>query len=193
MGFAAMVLLILYLSRNGKTTISGFQVIALGIVALGIGWGQIEAYFGTEGQARSELLRGGLQISMDFFPGGAGFATFGSAVTAELQWYSPLYYQYGLSSIWGLSREYPAFISDSFWPTVLGQSGWIGLAAYCVAMVMLIRAIYLSARVKLPVVLFSAYLLIMSTSESAFFNPISIYLSICVVLASRGIESNHLS
>ena len=126
-----------------------------------------------------------MQIALDNCPIGTGFASFGSAVTADSGWYSPLYFQYGISSVWGLSQEYSAFISDSFWPTVLGQSGWIGLIAYCGAFVMLIRSILDNADSKLPILLFAAYLLIMSTSESACFNPSSVYLVICSIVASR--------
>lgn len=185
MGFAALSLLILFLTKSGKRKIGGLEIVFLGLVALFIGWGQIEAYFGTEGQARFELLQAGMHIALDNLPVGTGFASFGSAITADPEWYSPLYYQYGISSIWGLSQEYSAFISDSFWPTVLGQSGLVGLVAYCCAFVMLIRAMLENAGEKLPILLFVAYLLIMSTSESACFNPSSIYLAICAVVASQ--------
>ncbi len=184
MGFAALALLIVYLTRNGKKTLGVLQVVLLGVVALVIGWGQIEAYFGSEGQARFELLRTSLQISSDNFPLGAGFASFGSAVTADPEWYSPLYFQYGVSSVWGLSLENLAFISDSFWPTVLGQSGCLGLVAYCGSLAMLIRAMGMRANLKLPILLLFAYLFISSTSESAFFNPSSIYLVLCAVVAA---------
>lgn len=183
-GFAALVFIIILFTRRGKKSISPFQVIILGVVALVIGWGQIEAYFGSEGQARFELLRAALQLSLDQFPFGSGFASFGSAITAESDWYSPLYYQYGIASVWGLSQDYSAFISDSFWPTVLGQSGWVGLIAYCNALFMLIKSINERIRIKLPLVLFVSYSLIMSTSESAFFNPSIIYLVICTLVAA---------
>lgn len=185
MGFAVLALLICFLTKRGKKKLDALQIVFLGLVALVIGWGQIETYFGSEGQARYELLRAGVQVALDNCPIGTGFASFGSAITADSGWYSPLYFQYGISSVWGLSQEYSAFISDSFWPTVLGQSGWIGLIAYCGAFVMLIRSILGNADSKLPILLFAAYLLIMSTSESACFNPSSVYLVICSIVASR--------
>lgn len=193
MGFAALALLIIFLTKSGERKIDALKIAFLGLVALIIGWGQIEAYFGTEGQARFELLQAGIQIALDSFPIGTGFASFGSAVTADPEWYSPLYFQYGISSIWGLSQEYSAFISDSFWPTVLGQSGVIGLVAYCCAFVMLIRSMLVNASEKLPILLFVAYLLIMSTSESACFNPSSVYLVICAVVASRQGAASHVT
>lgn len=189
-GFAALALLIIFLTESGKKSVGAPQIAFLGFVALAIGWGQIETYFGSEGQARFELLRAGIQIALDNNPIGTGFASFGSAVTADLEWYSPLYFQYGIASVWGLSQEYSAYISDSFWPTVLGQSGWIGLIAYCCAFAMLVRSMMSNAGVKLPVLLLVAYLLIMSTSESACFNPSSIYLAICAVVASRQVPSS---
>lgn len=184
-GFAVFALFVILMTGSGKRRITLPQVLAVSVVVAVIGWGQIEAYFGTEGQARFELMRGGIEVARDFFPTGSGFATFGSAITSDSQWYSSLYDYYDLSSVWGLSREYSAFISDSYWPTVLGQSGWLGLLVICGELVLLYRATTLMAKVKLPVLLCAAYLLIMSTSESAFFNPSAVYLSICAVLASR--------
>lgn len=191
MGFAALVLLIIFLTKYGRKRVSVLQIAFLGLVALAIGRGQIEAYFGSEGQARFELLRASIQISLDCFPIGAGFASFGSAITADPEWYSPLYLQYGIASVWGLSQEYSAFISDSFWPTVLGQSGWVGLIVYCGALVMLVRSMLVNAASKLPILLFVAYLLIMSTSESAFFSPSSVYLALCAIVASHQGAAQH--
>lgn len=184
-GFAVFALFVILMTGSGKRRITLPQVLAVSVVVAVIGWGQIEAYFGTEGQARFELMRGGIEVARDYFPTGSGFATFGSAITSDAQWYSSLYDYYDLSSVWGLSREYSAFISDSYWPTVLGQSGWMGLLVICGELVLLYRAATLRAEVTIPLLLCAAYLLIMSTSESAFFNPSSVYLSICAVLASR--------
>lgn len=184
MGFAALVLTALLLSRRGKRRIGALQIALMAGVALIVGWGQIEMYFGTDGQARTELLNASLQVASVNLPIGTGFASFGSAITADPEWYSPLYLQYGLSSVWGLSREYSAFISDSFWPTVIGQSGLLGLLFYCTSLSLLLREMFQSSTSRLPVFLFTAYLLIMSTSESAFFSPSSIYLVCCVSIAS---------
>lgn len=183
MGFVAFVVLVILMTRGGRKALRLWQIIAIGIVVLIIGWGQIESYFGTEGQARAELLRAGLQIADDHFPIGMGFATFGSAVTSDPEWYSPVYVQYGLSSVWGLSPEYSSYISDSFWPTVLGQSGWAGFLMLLGTLFLLFFSFFKRSNNKLPVLFCFAYLIITSTSESSFFNPSSVYLAICVALA----------
>ena len=36
-------------------------------------------------------------------------------------------HDYGVSGVWGLSREFPRFISDTSWPAVLGETGWAGV------------------------------------------------------------------
>ena len=41
--------------------------------------------------------------------------------------YSQLYYNYGLAELWGASPEHSTFISDGYWPHVLGE---IGLLVY---------------------------------------------------------------
>jgi O-antigen ligase len=44
--------------------------------------------------------------------------------------FSPVYAQYGLDRIWGLTPQYPAYVTDTFWPHVLGEIGVLGVVAY---------------------------------------------------------------
>ena len=41
--------------------------------------------------------------------------------------YSELYYEYGLAGLWGASPEHSTFLSDGFWPHVLGEVGGLGV------------------------------------------------------------------
>lgn len=112
-----------------------FVLVPVAVVA---SWSQIKFYFvdNADTSARAQLLRKSFVIAKDHFPVGAGFGTYGSYYSQE--YYSPLYYRYGLNNLWGLSEEYGNFICDSFWPMILGQSGYFGLACYIGALVMLI-------------------------------------------------------
>ena len=63
-------------------------------------------------------------IFKDYIPFGSGLGTF--ATNAAAQYYSPLYYKYGLNNIWGLYPEWPGFLADAFFPT-LAEFGMVGL------------------------------------------------------------------
>jgi len=83
--------------------------------------------------ARNAMLRTSVQIGFDYFPLGAGFGRFGGWIAALF--YSPLYHQYGLSSVYGLSEAKPSFLQDAFWPHVIGELGFIGAGLFVAAMV----------------------------------------------------------
>lgn len=183
----AAILLITY-GRHEKFTFLHLLLIA--VCGIYLGYDQFIYYFSTEGTARNELTKAAVRIANDFFPLGGGFATFGSAVTANVASYSPLYYQYGISNIWGLTPGQTMFLSDTFWPTVIGQFGWIGFAFY-VGMIGSLFAFFYSrsSGAKLSVLLCFAYLFISSTSESAFFHPMSVFIAFSLGIAIAATRS----
>ena len=75
--------------------------------------------------ARGYLYTAGYKIAKDYFPLGTGFGTFGSYMSR--QFYSPLYYEYGLSSVWGLSPSMPSYIADTYWAMIMGETGFLGV------------------------------------------------------------------
>jgi hypothetical protein len=77
---------------------------------------------------RSILFKTGVKIAVDNFPLGSGFGTFGSGINRAD--YSPLYYKYGLSNIWGFTPDSPSFINDTFWPHVMAETGFFGILLY---------------------------------------------------------------
>jgi len=79
---------------------------------------------------RLVLYRGSVEVATEHFPLGAGLGRYGSWMSRVE--YSPLYDRLGFDRIWGLSREYPNFITDTFWPQILGEIGLFGLVAYLV-------------------------------------------------------------
>jgi hypothetical protein len=73
------------------------------------------------------LYRASFQIAADYFPFGSGLATFGGWISAIF--YSPIYSKYGLESISGLEQG-GTFITDTFWPYIIGQFGILGFFLY---------------------------------------------------------------
>lgn len=102
--------------------------------------------FNHSGFCQVSLLTKAFEIARDMFPLGAGFATFGSYYSGV--YYSSVYAAYGLSNINGLRIGASQFISDSFWPMILGQSGYFGLFSYIFAVMMLLKAIQGIRRVE---------------------------------------------
>lgn len=161
--------------------------IAIGLVgAVLIGYDQFQAYFTTDGSARKELTKVAFNIANRFFPLGSGFATYGSNITADTGYYSPLYYEYRLNLVEGLNYGKVSYLSDVFWPIVIGQFGWLGVVVFCVLLVLLLVFVYRRSGYpgqRLACVLCFLYLLIASSSASAFYHPYAVYLGLCLGLA----------
>ena len=91
-------------------------------------------------EARTVLTVDGFKIAAEYFPGGAGFGRFGSAVAATN--YSPEYVKLGYPNIWGLGRTAVdgRFLTDTEWPAVIGEAGFIGALLFAVGLFSIYRA-----------------------------------------------------
>jgi hypothetical protein len=94
-------------------------------------------YVVTGGSPRELLTFTGIKIAMDYFPLGSGPGTFGGWISRVV--YSPLFYEYKLFRVWGLSPENPMFINDTFWPHILAEVGFLGTFVYLIIVIRLIR------------------------------------------------------
>ncbi len=185
-GFAqAAMFLALYglmVVKKQRFTIRSLLPMLPGILL--VGWSQIDNYFlqSSDESARAVLLTTSFEVASDHFPLGAGFATYGS-YQSQIH-YSPLYEMYGLDHIWGLSQWFGDFICDSFWPMMLGQSGYLGTFCFIGALVMLIRKL-------MEMRLWNVYyyvsglaavvcLLLDSTSGTAFVHPLSMPIAMWI-------------
>ena len=107
------------------------KVAALGCVVIFFTWTKFNAYY-VEGfqddaqeMARPLTYETGMEIMFkDYIPFGSGLGSFGTAAAAKE--YSPLYYDYKLDMVWGLTPENPMFLADAFYPT-LAEFGIVGL------------------------------------------------------------------
>ena len=119
--------------------------------------------------ARNLLLTGGFSVMRDYFPLGAGLATFGTEMAA--QYYSPLYYRYGLNTHWAL-KEGGTELTDCFWPAVGAEFGFFGLVVMIILVlllsVLLLRTTKNERYTIIAVVTFIAYLVISSTATGIF-------------------------
>lgn len=180
MGAVACICLIYLLVFCGKQKLSRKSKVIVGFVvgvAVVAGIYQIISYYYLMGieSARAVLTIASPFVAIDHFPFGSGWGTYGSAFSTDP--YSPVYGMYRMAGVWGISPEYSEFISDTFWPMELAQCGIVGFAALLALTAVLIRRILLLKTDKsifASALLPALYLLISSSSESAFVNPISI-------------------
>ncbi len=168
---------------KGKRRIN-LLTILMGVCICGlIAADQIEYYFFSaiqQDSARYQMLSKSFTIAADHFPLGAGFASYGSYMSQVS--YSPLYSLYGLSGIHGLTRKSGSFISDNFWPMIIGQTGFLGAIAYLFMIGILFKKVQLlakdSSHYSVAGLFSLAYLLISSTAEAAFVHPMAMPFAI---------------
>ena len=134
--FGAWMYMLFYLKKKFRFG-SGqiyWQIALLIFIILLMGWERFDAYY-IEGASDDELARPKMNraawyILWDYFPFGAGFGTFATAASAV--YYSPLYYKYGLSQVWGLGNYGEiAFHCDSFLAT-FAQIGFVGIFLFII-------------------------------------------------------------
>ncbi|KQO95389.1 hypothetical protein [Leifsonia sp. Leaf264] len=93
----------------------------------------VETYI-IQDSARSTMTWGSLAVATAYFPFGAGFGRFGS-FQASVD-YSPEYYKLGFDHVYGLGPgEKGMFLNDTQWPAIIGESGWLGAAAFAIGIV----------------------------------------------------------
>lgn len=161
-----------------------WHIALLAAVAIVVAWEQILYYYFDYGDssARYIMTRIAFVIAKDYFPIGTGFGTYASNIAAEQ--YSPVYYMYGLSGIYGLTEGNMKFGSDTFWPIIIGQTGVIGTVFFVYVIYLLFKKMTETRKIDIYVyscgIYIFVYLLISSTSEAAFCNAISIPLAIII-------------
>lgn len=179
-----ILILIVYIHITSKK-ISLIKLGLLGIIAIMIALPQINFYFiGADNSARSDLMNTSIKIANDYFPIGTGFGTFGSFVSGEN--YSEIYEVYGIDDTFGLSKGNSTFLSDNFWPMIIGQFGYIGMILYLICIVCIFidiqKSININKYVYMAKIGALTYLLISSIAEASFVNPIAIPLAVIIGL-----------
>ena len=183
--FVIVALILLATLGRGRKLSSRMAIVAVIAVVL-VGFGQVASNYANPDEARFRLTVASLEIAEAYAPLGAGFATFGSNVTTLPEYYSSLYYDYGLSTVWGLRPTGTQFVSDTFFPIILGQCGWLGLLCYGAFVVEIFQAVRLRAKRSsanpVGALLVVAFLALSCLSDSAFFSHTAVFLAFSLVL-----------
>lgn len=116
---------------NFKSPKTIIYAVLLVTVILMVTWSRFDTYYvsglSNDQLARPMTYKTSLQILWDYFPLGSGMGSF--ACNGAWKYYSPLYYDYHLNEVWGLS-EGGGFICDAYYPT-LAQFGIVGVFFFC--------------------------------------------------------------
>jgi hypothetical protein len=152
----------------------------IGLVTL-VAWNKISFYFfqviiNADEAERDMMARFALYYVMpdilrDYFPFGSGFASFATYSSGE--YYSDLYGRYGLDNIYGLSKSYHGYISDTFYPS-LSQFGIAGILFFIFFWGYIIRRAFKGyteshdSKSLITVLLIIGFLTIESTTNSTF-------------------------
>lgn len=85
--------------------------------------------YAEESSVRVALHVASLSIAKNYFPFGSGSGTFASMSSRNI-YYSPLYYEYGFSTMYRAGPFDGNFLMDAWWPHVIAEGGFIGCVFY---------------------------------------------------------------
>ena len=196
-GFYAAVVIIFFLwnIKNKKIKLVNLKnILILVVLLVGVCYAArekiqfyfVDGYNASNMFARPLLYVKALEILEDFPFLGTGFGSY--ATDASAQFYSPLYYQYGLY----LSPEIGngSFISDTWFP-VLAQFGYVGVFLYALFW----RCVFLKAKAKYELmrnsselkiaILIMVYMFIESVADSTFTQNRGMYMMMLLALSVR--------
>lgn len=191
-GFVAVVFFIwAFIIKNKSFTLKFRHLLMLFPLLLCLSWQKIYLYYVqlSESSARSIMTVTSFQIMKDYFPIGVGFGAYGSNAAAVN--YSPVYVKYGFLNYYELGGNSEGFgyFSDTFWPIILGQTGFLGTVVFLALLGSIFKESLKISRYNrsayAAVLAAIAYLLISSTSETAFHNSIAIPLTIIIGYAIK--------
>ncbi|MBD7970812.1 hypothetical protein H9647_22365 [Paenibacillus sp. Sa2BVA9] len=119
--------------------------------------------------ARKAMYHFAFVIANTNFPFGVGFGRYGGFIAREE--YSPVYYEYGMNNIYGLSPENPIWATDTYWPYILGELGYCGTIILLVLFAYLLIKLFsnyknIGNKIAKSFVLFAAFVLIQALVES---------------------------
>ncbi len=189
---AVLIILLLYLLFV-KYKFQGNALVLVPIAALSAYFSsdQFDKYFTVHDYApmRLKLIQDGVKIANQHFPFGSGFATFGTTVSYEYN--SPFYQSLGYYSKIYIDQQ---VVADAFWHGIFAESGWLGAAAFIIAVLLMTFDSISKAKdhpyagwCMLSIML---YAFIASIASTSFFNPAIAIMFIIYGIASADTDDS---
>ena len=123
-----IVLQILFRKLNKNQRIDIKTIIPLGIAGVATSSYHLTSYLLDEEAPRALLIHYGFKTANNYFPFGAGFATYGSS--EAVKHYSKLYEMYGWANRWAMGKENGDALNDNYLATIIGEVGYVGLIIF---------------------------------------------------------------
>ncbi|MBZ1519353.1 hypothetical protein J3330_09635 [Leuconostoc mesenteroides] len=129
-------------NRISKMIIGSIPIIGGVAVILPFIYNQVAMYFNPVNNttARYLLQVNAKYLAQTYSPFGVGFGEFASEGAKNN--YSQWYYSLGLSNVWGLTPDSPGFATDTWWPAILGETGYFGFGIYVLMLVIIMFVLY---------------------------------------------------
>jgi len=169
--FGLFYYLVVHRKIQTKVRYIFYMAIPIAILA----WDKIYYYYveGNGRYAKSVMTSTSIKIAQDYFPIGTGFGTFGSNYAKEV--YSPVYYLYGIADYGQLGPESKLYLTDVFWPILLGETGILGTVFYCGLILLLfvqVQRVFFYSKKKYLLLIFMYVFMLMTTfTEAGFMQP----------------------
>lgn len=180
-----IILYYLVVHRKVQTKIRYILYMAVPIALLA--WDKIYYYYvvGQGRFAKSVMSAIAFRIAKDYFPLGTGFGTFGSTYAAKQ--YSPVYGLYGIAEHPELGEETRNYLTDQFWPLLLGENGVLGTILYLGLILVLFlqiqRVYYYNKKKYLLLIYLLVFMLMTTFTETGFMQPmVMIYAFVMGIL-----------
>lgn len=125
-----------------KVIVGSVPLIGVVIVIFPFIYNQIFLYFNPENNttARFLLQLGSKNLAQMYNPLGVGFGQFASE--GAKNHYSQWYYILNLDKVWGLTPDSPGFATDTWWPAILGETGYLGFVLYSIMLFLILMKLY---------------------------------------------------
>ena len=147
-------------------------------------------HFSSDESPRGLIYKYSIKIANDHFPLGTGFGRYGGEISTK--YYSPVYREYDLEKHYGFNpeRDRVNYARDTFWPMILGETGYFGLMLYVILILGLFVPFFKKSDNKY--ILYTRAILIyaiISSFASPFFVAPPLYLGLFIVI---GLNYNQL-
>lgn len=136
------LIFMIYIFFERKKSFKWYYCIPIGIIGLLLSYDEIISYLLDPEAPRAKFLIYAFITANQYFPMGAGFGTFASATAAK--YYSNLYYQYNFNESWGMSPTDTRFLTDNYYPQIIGQLGYIGAAVWVTLVYKIVKKLILT-------------------------------------------------
>ena len=160
-------------------------IIPIILVLLYIALPKINYFYNNTTRARNVLLTYGIQTAKNYYPIGAGFASYGTSSAQDYD--SSLHKKYNFDSYYGLSTDDGFFLTDNYWPAIMGEVGFFGAIIMLIILIKIFKLIINETKnnniKRFGSIFVFVTLLISSLVSSSFFNSMAISAMILISLA----------